>query len=264
MYPGVLADGQTSRRPAAKAGGQEKGETPGKASADHATGLAGPDDPVGRRKPMARLECHSTIDLWESGIADMLIIRREPGGGLIFDHFAVDVWCLGVKQAHWGPCTADDIEEIVETMEQAAETRPIAPEKFVKLIQGAVDFAVSWGFAPCSDYQHVSKLLEGIDPTLCTEEFWFGKHGKPFYVRGPQESIQEAEVISQKVQEQGGEAIIPINSKASIVYEPGDDLDEDLDYGLEGDIEEFEEADRESGSKWRFEGDSLPSVARPK
>ena len=64
----------------------------------------------------------------------------------------------------------------------------IAPSCLVKIVQGAVDYAKSFGLPPHPDYRHTARLLAGIDPSTCPEQFEFGRNGKPFYVQGPHES----------------------------------------------------------------------------
>lgn len=51
-------------------------------------------------------------------------------------------------------------------------------------------------------------LFEGIDPSLCPNQFTFGRDGKPFYMRGPHETLQQAEAISRRVAEAGGQFLV--------------------------------------------------------
>ena len=78
----------------------------------------------------------------------------------------------------------------------------------MKIVKGAVDFALSLGFPPHPDYPHASMLLAGIDPSTCTEEFTFGRDGHPLYIQGPGESPAEAVAIMQRVREAGGNFLI--------------------------------------------------------
>ena len=47
----------------------------------------------------------------------------------------------------------------------------ITPACLVKIVKGGVEYARSMGFSPHPDYRHASMLLEGIDPSTCTERF---------------------------------------------------------------------------------------------
>ena len=51
-------------------------------------------------------------------------------------------------------------------------------------------------------------LLVGIDPSLSTDRFEFGKDGKPFYVQGPNDSPGKAAAIMAKVKAAGGQSMI--------------------------------------------------------
>ena len=39
-------------------------------------------------------------EIWETGIGDLAIARQESDGQLVFGVYLVDVFCLGVKNAH--------------------------------------------------------------------------------------------------------------------------------------------------------------------
>jgi hypothetical protein len=147
-------------------------------------------------------------ELWDEGIGYLLIAREEPDGQLVFASFLVDVYCLGVKDAFWRPGTRKEFQELVRQMDEMRTMVPIAPECLAKIVKGAVDYARPFGFSPHPDYHHASKLLEGIDPAACPETFEFGREGRPFYFRGPNESVAQAQAIATRVRAAGGDYII--------------------------------------------------------
>src|SRR5205807_408160 len=100
--------------------------------------------------------------------------------------------------------------QLIERMGKAQKMVPIAPACLVKILQGAIEFAGSFGFVPHPDFRLVSPLLDGIDPAACPQEFTFGRDGKPYYFRGPNESLEEARAISERVHEAGGHYVVAL------------------------------------------------------
>ncbi len=154
--------------------------------------------------------------------------------------YLVDVYCLGVKNAFWRAGTQADREGIVHRLEQVGSISATTPAAVAKIVKGAVDYAASFGFAPHPDYHHAAMLLEGIDPSTCPTEFTFGLDGKPFYVRGPNESLAEAEFIAQRIQEYGGEFMVAVGGE---FMEQDLALDDGFDDLEPPDDDEFDEDD---------------------
>ncbi|HMF36683.1 MAG TPA: hypothetical protein VKF17_08590 [Isosphaeraceae bacterium] len=164
--------------------------------------------------------------LWEDGIGYLMIARQEAEGRLVFGVYLVDVYCLGVKNAFWSAGTPGDFQELIKRMEETRTMIPISPACLVKIVEGALEYAQSFGFPPHSDYRHAAMLLEGIDPQACAHEFTFGREGKPFYIQGPNESPAQVSAIMQRIQEAGGHFIVQApgaGSDAFADFEAGDD-----------------------------------------
>jgi hypothetical protein len=186
-------------------------------------------------------------DLWQRGLGSLAIARQEPDGGLVVAVFLVDVHCLGVKNALWHTMTPAGFEKLVEKLEVHDTMGAIAPECLTKIVQGAVAYARSFGFAPHPDYRHAAMLLEGIDPATCPQDFTFGRDGKPFYVKGPNESNAQAEAITRRIMSEGGQFLIgerisSFGAVAGIGIEDETEVDENN--GLEDEFDDgFDEAD---------------------
>ena len=148
--------------------------------------------------------------LWIEGIGQLVIAREQSDGNVVIGVYLVDVYCLGVKNAFWTAGTPGDFRRLIERIEERETLRPVTPECLAKIVRGAVDYAQSYGFAPHRDFRHAALLLEGIDPDACPQEFTYGRDGKPFYIRGPYETLEAARVISERIVEAGGDYIIPI------------------------------------------------------
>lgn len=149
--------------------------------------------------------------LWDTGIGNLLIARRAPGGRIVVGAFLVDVFCLGVKDAFWKETSQTDYEAMVERVEQRSRLLEISPERFSKLVYQSVDYAQSVGLPPHPDFHSTRHILDGIDPSLCVDEFEFGQKGKPYYIRGPSESLAKARAIASRVNAAGGHYIIPVD-----------------------------------------------------
>ena len=163
-------------------------------------------DPTLRFQGVAKwpvLKSLVSAELWEDGIGYLALARQDAGGMLVFAVYLVDVLCLGVKDAFWR-AGAEDFEDTISHMNEKQEMIPIAPACLVKIVRGGVDFAQSFGFPPHPDYRHAARLLEGIDPAGCTQEFTFGRDGRPFYINGPFETPAEVMAIAQRVRDAGG------------------------------------------------------------
>jgi hypothetical protein len=147
-------------------------------------------------------------ELWGGGIGYLAIARRESEGQLVFGVFLVDVFCLGVKNAFWEVGTIHDFKELIERMEKTQTMRTIEPACLVKIVNGAVEYAQSFGFPPHPDFRHAAMVLDGIDAAACPQQFTYGRDGKPFYVQGPHESSARAEAITQRILEAGGHFLV--------------------------------------------------------
>jgi len=198
-------------------------------------------DPTIRLRQAAKwpvVQALAAVDLWKDGIGSLAIARQESEDGLVFAVFLVDVYCLGVKNAFWRAGTRGDFNKLLDKMEETQTMHAITPACLVKIVQGAVAYAQSFGFSPHPDYRHAAKLLEGVDPATCKQAFRFGQNGKPFYIQGPNESPAQAEAIMQRITAAGGHFMIggPV---------PGlEDFDDDGEFEHDGDV--FGDLDEDS------------------
>lgn len=197
-------------------------------------------DPTIRLRGAARwpvVQALVRTELWEAGIGSLVIARQESPGRVVMGCFLVDVYCLGVKDAFWRAGSLEEFKELVRRMEETQAMGPIAPECLVKIIQGAVAYAQSYGFSPHTDYGHAARLLEGIDPAACPQEFTFGRDGKPLYIQGPHESTFQAMNIAERLGELGGHYITRLSSREFDDEDLDEDLDEDFDEDFDEDLE---------------------------
>ncbi len=178
-------------------------------------------DPTVRLRGAAKWRVVHSLEadeLFDTGIGHMAIAREDGAGKLVFAVFLVDTYCMGVKNAFWRTGTREEFQEMMEQMETKRAMSPIAPERLVKIIEGAVDYAHALGISPHPDYGHASMLLAGIDSSTCTDPISFGRDGKPFYIQGPFDSPTVAEAIVQRVRAAAGHFLVggPIAGEGAI------------------------------------------------
>jgi hypothetical protein len=210
-------------------------------------------DPSVRLKAADRWPVDAALvpdNLWSAGIGNLVIARRLPDGRLGCGVFLVDVFCLGVKDATWKFFSSGEFKDMRKHIEEHCRLQDVPPEYFAKLVYRAVDYAQSFGFPPHRDFRHAQRLLAGIDPSQCPDEFEFGQDGKPHYIRGPSESMEKARAIAERVQAQGGYYSLPLGpddlDDIEIMDEGDDDIDED----------EFEDGDFDDDDMSNDESDT--------
>lgn len=151
-------------------------------------------------------ECWVTDDLFEIGIGEALIVRQLPDGELAVSVFMVDVFCLGVKNAFFTVLPKSDYDNLKSTiLERGCEVENLHPSCAKKLVVGAVAYAKALGFNPHADYKQAAALFGAIDDSVCPVNYQYGKDNKPFYFRGPHESLAQAQKIIKTLQKKFGE-----------------------------------------------------------
>lgn len=124
-------------------------------------------------------------DSTSGGLASVVVAREHGWDKVSVCGYLVDVYCLGVKNAH-GPEIGDelDLRRFRERYFSAyADGFQEAPFELAQhLVLGAVDYARGLGFEPHQDFAKVAAHLgEWAGASAIT----FGREGKPFYISGP-------------------------------------------------------------------------------
>jgi hypothetical protein len=146
-----------------------------------------------------------TTDLWDEGIGWVCLSREMPNSLVAFAVFLVDRYCLGVKDAFAdiaGRFTYDS--KIVRKMRSDFESENLEPAAVRKLIEGAVAYARSLGLHPHPDYQKAKHIFGDINAAECTDEFEFGKDGKPYFIPGPDDTPERCQQILKTLEESCG------------------------------------------------------------
>jgi hypothetical protein len=151
------------------------------------------------------LHCWASANLWQAGMGQVLISRQLHNGTVAFAVFLLDVYCRGVKNAMMGVAPRPIYErDVHERMSKQAPVVLIEPEYARKLVEGAVRYAADLGLPPHPDYRVAQYIFGDIDPELCTEEFCFGKNGKPLFMAGPFDDQTDCELVLNTLEERCG------------------------------------------------------------
>ncbi|MFZ5831430.1 MAG: hypothetical protein ACOY3P_15200 [Planctomycetota bacterium] len=135
------------------------------------------------------LQCFSAGPLWDEGMGQVILSRELPGQRVAFSNFLLDTYCLGVKNAMFKNVTRGEYEEYVSRgLKARFRTQKLSPACARKLVEGGVEYARQLGFSPHPDYAKARLIFGQIDPTQCSQEFVYGRDGKPFFIAGPQDS----------------------------------------------------------------------------
>lgn len=131
-------------------------------------------------------ETYLEPQIFELGKGTVAVVRHRGGGRVEVGIFLVDMYCLGAKDAmYWTGNEAELSEKLWSRVFLNGEPRKESGAYGRKLVEDAVAYARSLGFSPGPDYKKGARVFGGIEPKECTEEFTFGKDGKPFYISGP-------------------------------------------------------------------------------
>jgi hypothetical protein len=155
--------------------------------------------------------------LWTEGLGMVLFSRAMPDGSVAVAMFLVDRFCLGVKNALAkivGRFTYES--EFTHQMRSQSPIRTVSPATARKLVEQAVAYAHDLGFHPHRDYQKAKFIFGDVDAAASTEEFEFGKDGRPFFIAGPDDTPERCRQIVATIAKTQGpgefDAVMPVRS----------------------------------------------------
>jgi len=136
------------------------------------------------------LPYHETFVLpeWnESGITQVIVSKKMPGGNFIIGTYLVDLYCLGLKDSAWYfNQSSVEYKQLMDLfIERFGELETCTVEFANNLIFGAIDYAEEAEIKPHKSFSITEYILnpELIDDGI--DELEFGKDGKHFFVAGP-------------------------------------------------------------------------------
>ena len=206
--------------------------------------LRGREDPglrIARAASAPILHSAYSANLWKDGIGYVLLSRQLASGNVASALLLVDVFCLGVKDAIVRISPRDSYEsQIYNKLNYQSGFVHLPPESLRKLVDGAVSFASELGLKPHPDFLVAWLLFGDIDASLSTDEFEYGKNGKPLFIAGPNDSPMKCGRIMDLLMGHSGpgkfDFLVPISNpegerlmQSLVTGEQEQDGDEDED-----------------------------------
>lgn len=135
--------------------------------------------------------CWTFRDWQKTGMAPVVIARRQPNGALAFGVYLVDYYLLGVKDT-WVNVNVPRRQFYDEILPDVLNQDPfkISPALAHEMIYGSIDYAQQFGFPPHRDFRDARYLLDLAETHPRSGQVTFGYDGKPFYVQGPHDKPQ--------------------------------------------------------------------------
>ena len=136
-----------------------------------------------------------------NGMISITLYKKVTSDVVLMGAFNIDLYCLGVKEAFIKPGTIEQFEYF------SGHPRfiPYKPEDAKKLIEDAVEYATKLGFKPHKDFKKAFRIFDNVDSSLSTQEYTFGKNGKPCFIAGPFDSPQKCKLILDTLKKNLGE-----------------------------------------------------------
>ena len=152
-------------------------------------------------------ECIVPNSLFETGLGNVIVARRSPEGAIAISAFVVDVYCLGVKNALFNVSSEFEYEHTIKPrlIHEGQPFEKVHPACARKLIEGAIVYAKELGFSPHRDYKDAQGIFGNVDASACPVKYNYGNDGKPYYIRGPNESTAQAKKIIDQLHKKCGE-----------------------------------------------------------
>ena len=128
----------------------------------------------------------------ESGLAVIVVARRQPNGNLVFGTYLVDCYCMGLKNTFFNadiPASLfqrDYLSKIFSQMPPVDISTALAHE----IVYGGIEYAAQFGFRPHRDFRRSQLILDPPDLHPRTGAVEFGQDGQPFFIQGPQDNVQ--------------------------------------------------------------------------
>lgn len=176
------------------------------------------------------IEAWHSSDLHKSGMGYVVVARFKGNGDAEVGVFLLDMYCLGVKSAFFTQFYAEEYEnDFLERVFEHDGRTAISPPCARKLVEDAVAYARRLGFEPHPDYRKGARVFGGIDPSACTQQFTFGRDGKPLYVQGPDDSPAMVERVMGNLTRRCGEGGFHYVLAMSELGPEGEDWPEESD-----------------------------------
>ena len=185
-------------------------------------------------------ECLINDDWQQTGLATILITKRQPSGNVVLGIYLTDTYCLGLKDTYCRfNLTVNQYEN--EYKEPSFNNQNFESCDYTlahNIIYGAIEYAEDLGFRPHKDFTLSKFILNNDEEVEVLEELEFGKDGEPCFIAGPNDDVK---LIIKKLNHSAGEGNYTVIHPNDEFTESDDlyDLEED-DYDEDGNEDERE------------------------
>jgi hypothetical protein len=136
-------------------------------------------------------ECFINKQYKESGLAQILISRKQASGKYVYVVFLLDVFCLGLKNVMFNfNFNKNEYEEMKHQLFQSEPFIPIDIVDAHNLIFGIIDIEEDIGFKPHKDFAIAEYILDTDLINDGIDEIEIGKNGKPLFIAGPHDNVK--------------------------------------------------------------------------
>lgn len=152
-----------------------------------------------RTFPLEHCYCNEAFEV--HGLAQVLVVRKQPSGKLLCGVYLVDVFCLGLKDTFFElNLEQADLDELLSRFETQTPLVPKPYDWVHNLVYGAIAYARDLGFEPSADFRLTKFILEEDTEQIPFQEFTFGRQGRPTFIPGPYDDAKRVErTLNQSV-----------------------------------------------------------------
>ena len=127
-------------------------------------------------------------ELFNTGIGDVVVLRRKNQTTSELGLFLVDAHCCGVKNAIYTLVSDAKQHSVLSEIFGDLGEHEVQPGEARHLVESAVAYAGRHGLLPHRDYRKACRVFGGLSPIPPKVPWQFGKDGQPLYVQGPHDS----------------------------------------------------------------------------
>ncbi len=139
------------------------------------------------------LECWIAAG-WEedSGLVQIIVARQQANKKICCGVYLVDMHCLGLKNTFARTnLSPERYQEVYDAVDESQMLEECSIELAHQMIYEAIDYAAQFGFKPQSDWAQTQYILEPRGTLAEPYKLTFGQDGKPFYVSGPYDNVDQ-------------------------------------------------------------------------
>lgn len=159
----------------------------------HQSATTSPEATLHEARTFPVLECWISEE-WQdgSGLVQILLARQQPNGKICCGSYLIDQYCLGLKNTFAKTnLSPDRYQELHKEMDNRQKMTQCPIELAHQMIYASIDYAGQFGFQPQSDWTQSQYLLEPRGELEEPYQLTFGKKGKPFFISGPHDNVEQ-------------------------------------------------------------------------